>query len=532
MTFRKIGIFNIILVVIIAVFGLNPWYFLMLTVAQLIFVPLTLEIILKNDTGWLAKYLSYLAVLASLAIFLLELTAIWAPVLAGIYFAFTIMIATYGLKRLFNRGFIHFEAFLIDIGLIYVAIGGAWFLASAAKIDTGFSPMITWLTGIHFHYSAFLLPIFVGLLGRIYKSASYQWIGSIIILSPIIVALGITFSVTLELVSVLIYIVGIYGLIVLSFKAPIQHAIQKICIRVSFAALGISIIFSLLYAFGNLSGLYIVTIDFMLLFHGITNVTLFALVGIIGWSIETPTSKQRKLTFPISQIRGKMTVGEKVLSGKRDDKIYTGLIDNMAVYEPDIDLETLSPVIIDFYENTNKYRLFASIKWRLWFIPFTVIYRLISRYVKQLNLPLSSKEIEMTGDILSVQDSIDGRTDTRAWIRKVKNETIFVALYAAHKSEGRTYNNIALPLPGSSMIGILQLSQMGQSLNLTSKRKAQENSDAGIYLTMGKSLFKLPIEEQFHVEEIAEGKLKAEHRMWIFSVPFLRISYSITVKGE
>ena len=245
MTFRKIGIINIILVIIIAVFGLNPWYYSMLTVAKLIFVPLTLEITLKNDTGRMMKYLPYFAIVASFAIFLLELTAIWAPVLSGIYFVFTIMIATHGFKRFFNRGFIHLEEFLIDTGFIYLAIGGAWFVASEANIDTGFSPMITWLTGIHFHYSAFLLPIFVGLLGRIYKSASYQWIGSIIILSPIIVALGITFSVTLELVSVLIYIIGIYGLIVLSFKAPIQHALQKVFIRISFAALGVSIIFSL-----------------------------------------------------------------------------------------------------------------------------------------------------------------------------------------------------------------------------------------------------------------------------------------------
>src|SRR5690554_1817321 len=92
MTFRKIGIINIILVIIIAVFGLDPWYYLMLTVAQLVFVPLILEIILENDTGWIAKYLSYFVVLASFAIFLLELTARWAPVLSGIYLAFTIMI--------------------------------------------------------------------------------------------------------------------------------------------------------------------------------------------------------------------------------------------------------------------------------------------------------------------------------------------------------------------------------------------------------------------------------------------------------
>ena len=112
-------------------------------------------------------------------------------------------------------------------------------------------------------------------------------------------------------------------------------------------------------------------------------------------------------------------------------------------------------------------------------------------------------------------------------MRKARNETIFVALYAKHTSNGRTYNNIALPLPGSSMIGILQLSQIDQSLRLTSKRERQEDSDAGIYLAVGKGLFKLPIEEQFHVKEEGKGRLRAEHKMWIFSVPFLTISYLI-----
>ena len=49
----------------------------------------------------------------------------------------------------------------------------------------------------------------------------------------------------------------------------------------------------------------------------------------------------------------------------------------------------------------------------------------------------------------------------------------------------------------------------------------------GIYLTMGNNLFKLPIEEQFHVDEIEQEKLKAEHNMWIFSLLFLKINYSI-----
>src|SRR5699024_220424 len=155
-------------------------------------------------------------------------------------------------------------------------------------------------------------------------------------------------------------------------------------------------------------------------------------VGIIGWSMEQPVSKERKVTFPVSKIRGKTKIGEQVLADQLDDQIYTGLIDDLSIYEPDINIETLAPTIVDFYEHTYEYRLFAKVKWQFWFKPFAAGYCLLSRYIQQLNLPLSSKEIEMTGHIVSVEDVVDGRTDTRAWIRKVENETIFIALYAKH----------------------------------------------------------------------------------------------------
>ncbi|WP_164669269.1 YndJ family protein [Virgibacillus doumboii] len=521
MTFRNIGIINIFILFVIAVLGVHPWHFLLLTVAQLVYVPLILNLVMKNDDGKYARYLPYLGIPAFLTVILLQVTSetSWDPFLAIIYFLFTLLIAGYGLMRFFNRGFAHLEEFLIDMGLIYIAVGGAWFFAYEAGIDTGFSAIMTWLTGIHFHYAAFLLPVFVGFLGRIYKSTFYNWIAAAVLVSPMIVALGITFSTLLELVSVLVYIFGIYGLINLSFKSPVNWLV-----RLSFSALGVAILFSLLYAFGNLTGLYTITIDFMLIFHGTINAVFYALAGIIGWSIQYPPSKHEYFKFPVSRIRGKGKVGETILTGKLDTATCNGLVDNMNIY--DIDAETLSSSIIDFYENTNQYRLFSEVKWHTWFKPFAAVYRLISRYVEQINLPFSSKQVEMTGNIYSIKDDVDGRNDVRAWVRKVKKETTFVALYSSHENKGQTYMNIALPLPGSVMVGVLDLTPHGKDLRLSSKKQSLD-ADSGIYLAAGKFFFMLPIEEQFDVWEVEEGVLKARHNMWIFSIPFLTIEYDI-----
>ena len=522
MTMRNFSLIHILLFIVVAIFSKDPWPFLMLTAAQLVYVPIILKLVMvKGD--WFSRYYMYFAVPAYIAVALLQITSSkWDVLLAAVYLLFTCVIATYGFSRFLKRGFTKFEEFAIDIGLIYLALGGAWFFAYETGINTGFTPLITWLTGIHFHYSAFLLPVFIGFLGRrrLYTSKLYKIFTVILLLSPMVVAIGITFSRWVELLSVLMYIVGIYGVIYLTIKTPFKRKIQKWLVGISFAALGVTIVFSLLYALGNGFGLTSITIDFMLRFHGTLNCVVFSVAGIIGWALSTPRSTFYLPTFPVSTIKGKAIVEDK--------SEYRGLVDQMTVYEPYIDCSTLPSNVIDLYENTIDYRLFATVKWHAWFKPFAYIYTFISRKTEQINLPFHSKSVEMTGGIDSLLDNRDGRDNVRVWTRKVAGETAFVALYSSHSSNERTYMNIALPLPFSSMIGILELNQIGDSLQLTSKKISSPQSDAGIYLATPVSrLFALPIEEDFVVRERDDGSLIAQHKMWIFSIPFLSINYSI-----
>lgn len=528
MTFRKYSMIHTFIFLLVLMLSIRPWPYAMLTAAQLLYIPLTLYLVLKND-DWFSKYYFYVATPAYIAITILQATdhTSFDGLLAGIYFLFTIIVATYGIYRFLQHGFAHIEEFSINMGLIYLALGGAWFFAYETYFDTGFSPLITWLTSIHFHYSAFLLPIFVGFLGRLYKPTYYKFICTIVLISPMSVAIGITFSRWLELIAVILYIIGIYGLLYLSFKTVFLTNWQKKFVMISFAGLGVTIIFSLLYALGNAIGLFIVSIDFMLRFHGVLNCIVFALIGLIGWSFAVP-SPPKRASFPISFIRGKRVIGESILQDTVNvDATTDGLVERMNSYEPQIDTATLSPAIIDFYEHTTKYRLFAEIRWRPWFKPLAMIYRLISRYTKQINLPLSNKRVEMTGAIYPIKDELDGRIQPRIWMRKIHHEVAFVAIYSEHQTNGKTYMNIALPLPWSSMIGILELNQIGQSLQLTSKKQNGQESDAGIFLAFGPFLPKLPLEEVFHVEEMKSGHLQAQHTMWICGIPFLAIDYQI-----
>lgn len=153
------------------------------------------------------------------------------------------------------------------------------------------------------------------------------------------------------------------------------------------------------------------------------------------------------------------------------------------------------------------------------------IYQFVSRKMGQLNLPFSSSQVEMTGEVLLVDAQLDGRSKPRVWKRKIGAETVFVAIYSKHQSDGATYMNIALPLPFSSMHGILQLTAEDERLHLTSIG----SGDAGTYLALGRYVFKLPLHENFIIRE-HNGNLTATHDMTLLGLHFLHIDYDITEK--
>lgn len=500
-------VLGMILTVICYFFSPQLDYLLMLTVAQLVFVPAMLKMVVS-----LNKIGDSILVVMMLAVTMLH----WWPdggiaiTLALVYVCYTAFVALQGVKRFLQRGFTNIAEIAIDVGLIYLFVGGLWFFAFIANIDTGFTPIITWLTGIHFHYSAFLLATSIGLLGRLHQSKWFTASVLILLAGPMLVAIGITFSKIVEIVSVVLYIFAIYSLFILSIKTKLPR-MQGLLLRISYGAICVTILWSLLYAFGNLIGTSIVGIPDMLKFHGFFNCALFGGFGVLAWAIAVPRSTQQPYTFPVSKIRGKLT---------ETNGEHPGLVDALSDY---VDTVKLPQAISHFYEHTNEYTLTASIQWHTWFKPFAFIYQGVSRWMQQLNLPLSRKPIEMTGNILKVDEQLDGRMAPRAWIRKIGKQTTFVAIYSQHTNAQTTYMNIALPLLFSTMIGVLYLYEEDGKLHLTSAH----DGDAGTFLAIHHFVFKLPLHEHFTLTASSETSLSAIHKMRILGLPFLKIDYHI-----
>ena len=258
----------------------------------------------------------------------------------------------------------------------------------------------------------------------------------------------------------------------------------------------------------------LVDVPDMLAFHGVLNCLLFGGVIVLAWSLYIPSTKHKEHSFPVSRIRGKLSASTQP---------HAGLVDDMGDF---IDKGKIPALISSFYEHTAQFHLTASVKWAAWFKPVAFVYQFISRRIGQLNLPYSSKPVVMDGQILKVDETLDGRENPRVWQRTIEGQPVFKAIYSQHEKDGRCYMNIALPLPMSTMHGILQLSTVDESLYLTSDAPG----DAGTYLAVGNYVLQLPLHEYFIIKE-EKGMLKATHDMTLFGLSFLHIDYYIQLEN-
>ncbi|TCT19957.1 YndJ-like protein [Melghiribacillus thermohalophilus] len=196
--------------------------------------------------------------------------------MAIIWLIFCVFLAAYGVFRFFTRGGYYVEETLIDVSYIYMGIGGLWYVVYMMDGELfGFSGLVALLTAIHFHYSSLYVPLFTGLFGRIIKNertlpAWYQWMSAMIMISPILIAAGITYSRIAEVISVSLFVLAllVYGIMSLIIKNWL--------INLSSLLLIFSMVMAFLYA------IRVVDIPFMIDAHGLVNAIGFVGLGMIG----------------------------------------------------------------------------------------------------------------------------------------------------------------------------------------------------------------------------------------------------------
>lgn len=450
---------------------------------------------------------------------------------ALVWWLYAILLTLFAIVKCLERGSRPLHELAIDSGFMYLSIGGFWLYASVAQLEImNFSQEIVLLTAVHFHYSSFIIPIVAGLLGRlsIKNRSIFNMMLIIIIVSPLTVAVGITYSRLIEWLAVCLYFISLYTYGYFVLTTSFRNRVAKGFVVVSALILLVTISFSLIYAYGRLQHSFTISIETMVWIHGVTNAFGVVLGALIGWILEKTEMPYAYYGKKSSNIFGSMIIGSSFLGKKQlvSNESYSGLVDNMKDYQsPHFNVNQLSPGIRNFYEQTENYTMQAQVQWSPWFSPFARLYILISKKTKQIHLGVHSEWQQITGKIVGVISEKDGRKHVRAWIRtNEQDETMFVALYSMHTYDGDVYMNIALPLPFSNMTGILRLENRSNQLVITSKA-ANDRKDEGIYLCFSKLSIMLPLSETFYIEETDEGELTADHQMKIFGKRFLRIRY-------
>lgn len=194
----------------------------LVALAPVTLVPLALALATEDEgEGWVGALASG-AVLATGPAALLAQTMQPGPMaalLAGAWLVSTALVALVGLARLRRRWSLRpVHELAIDLGLLYLPVGGVWLLASRAGVALlGFKEPIVTMTAAHFHYAGLAAPVVAGGLGRALAargeagSRLYGVSTTIVILGIPLVAAGIQLGRAVELPAAVVLVTGMLG---------------------------------------------------------------------------------------------------------------------------------------------------------------------------------------------------------------------------------------------------------------------------------------------------------------------------------
>lgn len=262
--------------------------------ATWVYVPACLY--LMSDQEKISRVFQVLVVAHPIAASLLLVALMpTANFMAGApWLLWTALMALHGVMRLMDRRNWVLSEIAISIGCLYIFVGGNWLVVSRISPDfLGFAAPIPLLTAMHFHYAGFILPIYLGLLGRLldHKTRLYQWPTITILGCVMLLAVGITFSRVIEAIAVfllLLSVLSINGVLMRQILPRVSGLGVRILLLISGLSLIVALSLSCVYTVGRLTGVPLYSIPQMLSTHGILNSVGFAFCGLLALVLLHP----------------------------------------------------------------------------------------------------------------------------------------------------------------------------------------------------------------------------------------------------
>lgn len=206
----------------------------------------------------------------------------------------TLVLALAGVLRLWRLPWRLNGELAIAASLLMIAVGGGWAVISRAGLrPQNFSPAIVLLTGVHFHYAGFVLPLLTGLtLNALHGERQPGLVDRSLLVSIVagvpLVGVGISLSPQIEVAAAIMLTVGCTLLAVRQVQVATRSRLptQVTLLTISSLALISAMIPAAIYACGEFATTAWLDIPTMIRTHGTFNAFGFAACGIAGHAIS------------------------------------------------------------------------------------------------------------------------------------------------------------------------------------------------------------------------------------------------------
>jgi hypothetical protein len=269
---------------------------LLFLIAPWIVVPTGIQLLPQKGNSNLMRWETKGVVLQFAAAFLATVSFLFpsgriAALLAACWLLVCSGWALDGLLRILKFRAQSFAQICFAAGEIYLAVGGAWLIASRLGMQpAGFVEPIVLLTGVHFHFAGFLCCLFAGFTYR--RLGNTPWAKPICIvllgtvLGPGMLAVGFLIGPKVKLFAAMLVVIGQCGLAAGMTRIAWQgvRGFSRIALQASAICVVTGMIFAALWALGEYPLHPFADLYRMERIHGILNAVGFGVVGLTGWT--------------------------------------------------------------------------------------------------------------------------------------------------------------------------------------------------------------------------------------------------------
>jgi hypothetical protein len=219
-----------------------------------------------------------------------------------------------------------------------------------------------------------------------------------------------------------------------------------------------------------------------------------------------------------------------------------GLLADMSELDgPNFVAADLLPQVRDFYEHTSRWRMEVWTQWNALFQPGgELISRYFGRRVQQLALPTRPLDVALGMDsrVISIIDG-EGQQRAAGWLRTLRatGEYVYSGCYSSRTLPGTAQPSVhvAFPLEAGNVQVFLRPTVLpGGGLQLTSPAGAF--GEDGAYVVVGDRTqtyaARAPVHETFRLYVDAEGVLRTDHVLRLWSSTVVRLHYKLTPAGS